>query len=359
MNYKSRTFSKSFLISVLQLATLAVILMYLSNKTGYAQQQSKIDTLESLKQDSSQQQNRTIHKVKADSLFQDSLIIDSTRQNTKIDSSRTNQDLLEDKTILKPAEYDTTDKIRLPINLKKTKFAYFDASQSIERVIPNNAFKVGEKLTFIIRYGIIRAGSSTMSIPEIINRNGYECFKIETEARSSSFFSAFFKVRDRVVSYMDKDGLFTWGFEKHLREGKFRADRYVEYDQVNGWAVTNKKDSLQIPPCVQDILTTFYYIRTQNLDVGKSLFLDNHADNKLYPLEVKVHKKERLKVKAGTFDCLVVEPILRASGIFKSKGRLLVWLTDDERKIPVQMKSKILIGYITAELKKMEGLVNK
>ena len=90
MNYKSRTFSKSFLISVLQLATLAVILMYLSNKTGYAQQQSKIDTLESLKQDSSQQQNRTIHKVKADSLFQDSLIIDSTRQNTKIDSSRTN-----------------------------------------------------------------------------------------------------------------------------------------------------------------------------------------------------------------------------------------------------------------------------
>ena len=269
------------------------------------------------------------------------------------------EEMLEDKFISSPTEYNVTNKILLPLNRKKTKYAYFDASQSIDRVIPNSAFKVGEKLTFIIRYGVVKAGTSTMALPEIVYKNGYECFKIQTEARSSKFFSAFFKVRDQVISYMDRDGLYTWGFEKHLREGKFRANQYVSYDHINGWAVTNKKDSLRIPPCVQDILTTFYYIRTQTLEVGKSLFVDNHADNKLYPLEVKVHKKERIKVKAGTFDCIVVEPILRASGIFKSKGRLLVWVTDDSRKIPVQMKSKIIIGYITAELREMEGFVEK
>ncbi|MDW7682434.1 MAG: DUF3108 domain-containing protein, partial [bacterium] len=186
---------------------------------------------------------------------------------------------------------------------------------------------------------------------------GVECYKIQTDARSSAFFSAFFKVRDKVISYMDRQGLFSWGFEKHLREGSYASDQYVDYDQFNGWAVTNKKDSLRIPPCVHDILTSFYFVRTQSLEPGNSLFLDNHADNKLYPLEIKVHKKERIRVNAGTFDCIVVEPILRASGLFKSKGRLLVWLTDDERKIPVQMKSKIIIGYITAELKKMEGIL--
>ncbi len=69
-----------------------------------------------------------------------------------------------------------------------------------------------------------------------------------------------------------------------------------------------------------------------------------------------MHKKERVKVDAGEFDCVVVDPILRATGLFKSKGRLLVWLTDDERKLPVQMKSKIFIGYITAELKEIEGV---
>jgi hypothetical protein len=263
--------------------------------------------------------------------------------------------LIDDNTPI-PTPIDTTNKIRLPVDLKKDKFAYFDASQSIDRVVANNAFSVGEKLTFVIRYGIITAGSSTMSIPQITKINGNEVYRIVTEARSSAFFSAFYKVRDRVESYIDRNGLFTWRFEKHLREGNYKADRYVEYDQVNGWAISNKKDTIQIPPCVQDILSSFYYIRTQKLEVGKSLFIDNHADNKLYPLEVKVHKKERIKVKAGEFDCVVVEPILRASGLFKSKGRLIIWLTDDERKIPVQMKSKIFVGYITAELKEMEGI---
>ena len=270
MNNKSINLLKSLLLLRLKLINLTFIILLLSANIVYAQQQTKlkIDSTKNFKQDSS-----------------------------KFDSSTTKNDLLEDDSVTQPTEYDTTNKIYLPLNLKKTKFAYFDATQSLDRVIPNNAFKVGEKLTFIIRYGIIKAGSSTMAIPEIVYRKGNECFKIQTEARSSSFFSTFFKVRDQVVSYMDKDGLYTWGFEKHLREGNYKSDRYVDYDQVNGWAVTNKKDSLRIPPCVQDILTTFYYIRTQKLEVGKSLFLDNHADRKLYPLEVKVHKKERIGVK--------------------------------------------------------------
>jgi len=341
---------------------LTIITIFFLTLTSYAQQQRpqvKTDTLKTILLDTISTKTITPAKLKLDTLIQDSSKISPLDSQITIDSLNNIKNLLDDENIIKPTEYDTLNKIHLPINLKKTKFAYFDASQSINRVIPNRAFRVGEKLTFIIRYGVIKAGSSTMGIPEIVNYKGNECFKIQTYARSSSFFSAFFKVRDQVISYMDKDGLFTWGFEKHLREGKYRSDRYVDYDQVNGWAVSHKKDSLQIPPCVQDILTTFYYIRTQNIEVGKSLFLDNHADNKLYPLEVKVHKKERIKVKAGTFDCIVVEPILRASGIFKSKGRLLVWLTDDERKIPVQMKSKIIIGYITAELKKMEGVLKK
>ena len=319
-------------------------------------QKTRPDTSRTSKPDSTKKAQDDSGQIIPKATHPDSVQKKETVRKTIQDSPLKGEDLLEDKYISMPSEYDTVNKILLPVNIKKNKYAYFDASQSIDRVIPNDAFDVGEKLMFVIRYGPVKAGTAIMSIPEIANKNGYECYKIQTEARSSRFFSAFFKVRDRVTSYMDRDGLFTWGFEKHLREGKFRSDRYVEYDQVNGWAVTNKKDSMRIPPCVHDILTTFYFVRTQNLKVGQSLFLDNHADNKLYPLEIKIHKKERVKVKAGTFECIVVEPILRADGIFKSKGRLLVWLTDDSRKIPVQMKSKIIIGYITAELIKMEGV---
>jgi len=287
----------------------------------------------------------------------DSVLPDSTAH--LLDSLKNISDddeILENDNYIIPTPEDTIGKIKLPVNLKKDQFAWFDATQSVDRVVENEAFQVGEKLTFTIRYGIIKAGSATMGIPDEVKVRGNKSYKIATEAKSSKFFSAFYKVRDRVESIMDKDGLFTWQFKKQLREGKYRAEQTVEYNQVAVWAVTNKKDSLRIPPCVQDILTSFYYIRTKNLEVGKSHYIDNHADNRLYPLEVKVHKKERVKVGAGEFNCIVVEPIIRAGGLFKQKGRLLVWLTDDERKVPVQMKSKIIIGYITAELMKMEGV---
>lgn len=332
-----------------------VLALFLFHAPIYGQKKTKSNP-DSLKKNLSDSLFQTdIHQQKAifDTIHPKPIQGTPTLDESYIDST---DDLLENDDIIIPTPLDTTGKIRLPVNLKKDKYAYFDATQSINRVVPNKAFQVGEELTFIIRYGPVVAGYSTMSIPKITKIKGNEVFNIVTEANSSGFFSAFYKVRDRVVSYMDRDGLFTWRFEKRLREGKYRSDRYVDYDQTTGWAVTSKKDSMRIPPCVHDILTSFYYIRTQKLEVGKSLFIDNHSDNKLYPLEVKVHRKEKISVKAGEFECFVVEPILRASGLFKSKGRLLIWLTDDIRKIPVQMKSKIVIGYVTAELKEMKGI---
>lgn len=218
-----------------------------------------------------------------------------------------------------------------------------------ERKVFNHSFGAGEKLVFKVRWGPISAGTATMSIPEVIDYKGRECYRIVSTAESNKFFSTFFKVRDQVESFMDKEGLYTLHFEKHLREGKFKADRYVEFDQENHIAIEGK-DTIQVPSFVQDVLSAFYYVRTQPLEVGKSLFVDNHADKKNYPLEVKVLRKERIEVEAGIFDCLVVEPILQTSAIFEQKGSLTVWLTDDHKKMPVLMKSKVVIGSIATEL---------
>jgi len=189
-----------------------------------------------------------------------------------------------------------------------------------------------------------------MSVPEIMDYKGKKCFKIVSTAESSKFFSTFFKVQDRVESYMDTGGLYTLHFEKHLKEGKFRANRFVDFDQEKHIAVEGN-DTMQVPHFVQDVLSAFYYIRTQNLEIGKSLFVDNHTDKKNYPLEVKVLRKEKIEVEAGTFECLVVEPILQSSAIFKQEGSLTVWLTNDHIKMPVLMKSKVVIGSIATELK--------
>jgi len=241
-------------------------------------------------------------------------------------------------TLSVPQVTDTLGKTTAPVDTLKT-----------EREVLNLSFGKGERLKFKVRWGPIKAGNASMEIPEIIEYNGRKCFRIVSTAESSKFFSAFFKVRDRVESITDVEGLYSHHFEKHIKEGKFQADKSVDFDQKNHLALTDK-DTIPVPPFVQDVLSALYYVRTQPLEIGKSIFVDNHTDKKNYPLEVKVLKKERVEVDAGTFDCVVVQPILQAAGVFEQKGSLTVWLTDDQKKIPVLMKSKVVIGSITTEL---------
>jgi hypothetical protein len=113
---------------------------------------------------------------------------------------------------------------------------------------------------------------------------------------------------------------------------------------------------MSIPPYVLDVLGAFYYVRTQNLRVGFPIYMTNHDNAKTYELKVIVQRRETVEVSAGKFKCIMVEPQLRGDAIFQQKGELWVWLTDDQYKIPVQMKSAVFIGSITTELKKIEGI---
>jgi len=220
---------------------------------------------------------------------------------------------------------------------------------SFDRFVENDAFGVNEKLTFNINYGFINAGVATMEVARLIEYENRPCYQVITRAKSNSFFSTFYKVDDQVESIIDAVGIFTWRFEKNLREGSYRSNRMYSFDQRSS-VVYYRDDTLSTPSFVQDAVSVLYFVRTQKLEPGMSLSVDNFTDGKLYPLEVKVLKRDRVTVKAGTFDCLVVEPLLKTVGVFKHKGKLKVWLTDDRLKMPVLMKSKILVGSITAEL---------
>ena len=213
-------------------------------------------------------------------------------------------------------------------------------------------FGVGERLLFEIKYGFVSAGTATLGIPEIVTERGYECYRIVSLAESNPFFSAFFTVRDIAESYLDTRELVPRRFEKRLREGDFRAHDLVLFDHDRHVALYPKRDDRLVPISVgaQDVLSSLYYVRMMDLSVGRSVFIENHADKKNYPLEIKVLRKERVRVPAGQFDCIVVEPSMRGAGLFSQKGRLTVWLTDDAARIPVLMKSKVVVGSISAVL---------
>ncbi len=229
------------------------------------------------------------------------------------------------------------------------------------RTLENNAFQVGEKLTFNVKYGFVTAGVATMEIPQMRRISGREAYHVTFEVNSVPSFDWIYKVRDRYETYIDAKGLFPWRFEQHIREGGYSRDFSAFFDQRKGKAKTSEGE-YEIPKYVNDIVSAFYLARTfdySNLKKNDRIHLKNFYKDKVYDLDVRYLGRETIDVSAGTFDCIVVEPLVQEGGLFKSEGSIVVWLSDDALKIPVKVKTKVVIGSIDAELTAYEGLKGK
>lgn len=229
------------------------------------------------------------------------------------------------------------------------------------RKVTNNAFKLGEKLTFDVKLGFVVVGIAHFHIPAIKKISGRNAYHVNFEVNTVPSFDPFFKVRDRYETYIDVEGIFPWRFEQHIREGKFSRDFSAFFDQRKG-KVKTSEGVHDIPIYVHDIVSAFYYARTldySNLKKGDKIKLQNFYRNKVYDLDVVYHGKETVTVPAGKFDCIVVEPLVQEGGLFKHEGNIIIWLTDDELKIPVRVKTKVIVGYIDADLTKYEGLAGQ
>ena len=229
------------------------------------------------------------------------------------------------------------------------------------RTIVNHAFKVGEKLTFELKYGFVTAGISVMQIQDIRKIFGRPTYHITFDVNSVPSFDWIYKVRDRYVTYVDTQGIFPWRFEQHLREGSFSRDYSAFFDQKRGKAKTSD-GTYDIPKYVNDIVSAFYLARTYDyskMKVGDIIYLKNFYKDKYYDLNVKYLGKEVIDAPAGKFHCIIVEPMIKEDELFKSEGSIYVWLSDDELKIPVRVKTKVVVGSVDAYLKSYEGLAGK
>lgn len=207
----------------------------------------------------------------------------------------------------------------------------------------------------------ITAGLAEFEIPSMKRIGGRDSYYITFKVNTLPGFDTFYKVRDRYVTYLDKKGLFPWRFEQHIREGGYKRDFSAFFDQRRGNAKTSE-GSYKIPEYVNDIVSAFYLARTFNfadMKPGESVHLENFYKDKVFPLDVVYHGKETIDVEAGTFDCIILEPLVVEGGLFKSEGNIVVWLTDDEVRMPVKVKTKVVVGAIDAELKSFEGLKGK
>jgi len=225
------------------------------------------------------------------------------------------------------------------------------------RSYPNEAFKGGEYLRFDVNYEFITVGEAVMRVNDTLYNNR-KCLEVNFTVDSKSFFDLVYKVRDRYRTYLDAAGMFPWKFEQHIREGGYTRDFIAEFDQKNHVARTTEGE-YKIPPYVHDIMSAFYFARTvdyTDFKPGQRIHLQNFYKDSTYELDVRFKGRQEIEVQAGKFKCIVVEPLAREGGLFKSEGKVYVWLTDDERKIPVRVSSKVAIGSIDSELIEYRGI---
>ena len=223
----------------------------------------------------------------------------------------------------------------------------------------------GEKLTFSLGWGFITAGSATLEVKPIADGKT----EFLTFATGNKTINRIYPVNDTVYTRVRNKGLMTEVFRKRLHEGTFHNTSVIRFDRKGekAWLsdtvftdmkTRKTKRSADTVVAIQgeehSIMSAFYYVRTMPLTVGDTSRFSAVSGKKRYELKVLVHGKETVESVLGKVPCIKVEPVLDGDGIFNSKGRIFIWLTDDDRRIPVLMQCEIALGSIKAKLVKAE-----
>lgn len=231
------------------------------------------------------------------------------------------------------------------------------------RKVENKAFKGGEVLKYRIHYGIIDAGVATLKVlDEGKSLAGRKLLHIVGTGESKGTFDFFFKVRDRYESYIDAEGVFPWLFVRRVDEGGYKFSQDYKFLQHQQKVDNGEGKSFNTPDYIQDMVSGFYFARTLNLKntkIGDTISVNTFVDDEIFPLQIRYAGTETVSVSAGTFNCLKFHPVVQKGRVFKSEDDLTVYISNDENKIPVLVRAKVLVGSIKMEITDFSGLANK
>jgi hypothetical protein len=230
------------------------------------------------------------------------------------------------------------------------------------RQTTNNAFRTGESVEYLIHYGMINAGSATLTVEDSKYKFGdREAYHIVGSGKSLGSFDWFFKVRDHYETYIDKQGIFPYRFIRNCDEGGYKINQDYTFHPDRRAYKDIKGDGYITPDFVQDMLSSYYYARTVDYSQAKKgdvFTIMTLVDDEIFPLKMKYIGKEVIEVDAGKFRCLKFAPVVQKGRVFKKEEDLSVWITDDANHLPILAKAKILVGSIKMELKQYSGLMN-
>ena len=241
-------------------------------------------------------------------------------------------------------------------------FFYLTTVNSQENSV---AFKSGELLRYKMSYsGFLRAGTATLEVQEK-ELNGKKVFHTTGTGWTSGMIKWFFEVDDKYESYFDKESVKPYLFKRKIDEGGYKKHRITSFNYDSNRAYTQdftlQKDTSVVFSNVQDMLSSFYYLRNsdvKDMKKGEEIAIDMFLDSQVYPFKLRFLGRETLKTSFGKVKTLIFRPLVQSGRVFKAQESVTLWITDDANKIPIKMKADLSVGSLRAELESYKGLAN-
>ena len=213
-------------------------------------------------------------------------------------------------------------------------------------------FRVGERLDYEVRFGSLKVGKGSMEVREITTVRGrlawHTVFRINGGI-------PLYRVNDSYESWFDVTTLNSLRYHQDVDEGSYERNRRYEIFPERGVFKENDRPEEATVANPLDDGSFLYFVRTVPLVVGQSYEYPRYFKAAGNPVRIRVVRRETITVPGGTFKTVVLQPTFQTKGIFSKNGKAEVWITDDDRKMMVQMKSKLSFGSLNLYLRSTSG----
>jgi Protein of unknown function (DUF3108) len=209
------------------------------------------------------------------------------------------------------------------------------------------AVHAGERAEYAVKYGVLRVGSGAITVDSDSLR-GSSVWRMALQVSGGV---PFFHVDEHIESWFQPDSLRSLRFVQHLREGSRKYDREYDFYPERRIGVDQAGKEFPSVEAPLDDASFIFFLRLQPLEVGRTYVYSRYFRADANPVSVTVLRRERVEVPAGTFDAVVVRPIIKTSGVFRENGRAEVWLADDSTRILLKMSAHISFGSLTVQLR--------
>jgi Protein of unknown function (DUF3108) len=219
------------------------------------------------------------------------------------------------------------------------------------------SFPVKQTLTYAVDWRVFPAGVATFHLEQV---GGME--RVTATGQSVGALSLLYRVNDWFESYFNRQTGCSTSFNKRLQEGKRQITSSLRFLSSPGKQVFDEKNHVTgivqhkeapIPPCVTDLMSAIFYGGSQTIEPGQSFRMPVADAMRVVDVTMKAEAREQITTAAGTFETIRVQP-MAAAGVVKNRGNIWIWYTDDQRRMPVQMRARLFWGTLTLRLTRVE-----